>query len=48
MACDTEMVVLNADNGTIVKRVRVASRADQNCYDPGTHSRSIRTAPTAR
>ncbi len=37
MACDTEMVILNADNGAVVKRVRVPSRADQNCYDPGTH-----------
>lgn len=37
MACDTEMVILNADNGDIVKRVRVPSRADQNCYDPTTN-----------
>ncbi|HVO35191.1 MAG TPA: hypothetical protein VMT21_06480 [Gemmatimonadales bacterium] len=36
MACDTEMVVLNADNGTIVTRIRVPSRADQNCFDPVT------------
>ena len=36
MACDTEMVVLNADNGNIVARIRVPSRADENCYDPGT------------
>ena len=33
MACDTEMVVVNADNGTVPARIRVASRADQNCYD---------------
>ena len=36
MACDTEMVVLNADNGAIVTRIRVPSRADQNCFDPVT------------
>jgi hypothetical protein len=36
MACDTEMVVVNADDGTVVSRIRVPSRADQNCYDPGT------------
>jgi len=36
MACDTEMVVVNADNGTVPARVRVASRADQNCYDAST------------
>jgi hypothetical protein len=36
MACDTEMVVLNADNGNIVTRIRVPSRADMNCFDAGT------------
>ncbi len=36
MACDTEMVVVNADDGAVVTRIRVASRADQNCFDPGT------------
>jgi hypothetical protein len=36
MACDTEMVVVNADNGSVVSRIRVASRADQNCFDPGS------------
>jgi hypothetical protein len=36
MACDTEMVVVNADDGNIVSRIRVPSRADENCYDPGT------------
>jgi hypothetical protein len=36
MACDTEMVVLNADNGAILTRIRVPSRADQNCFDPVT------------
>jgi hypothetical protein len=36
MACDTEMVVVNADDGGVVSRIRVPSRADQNCYDPGT------------
>jgi DNA-binding beta-propeller fold protein YncE len=35
MACDTEMVVVNADNGAIVARIRVASRADENAFDPG-------------
>jgi len=34
MACDTEMVVLNADDGGIVTRIRVPSRADENCFDP--------------
>lgn len=34
MACDTEMVVLNADDGAILTRIRVPSRADQNCFDP--------------
>jgi hypothetical protein len=33
MACDTEVVVMNADNGSIVTRIRVPSRADQNCFD---------------
>jgi hypothetical protein len=36
MACDTEMVILNADNGNILTRVPVPSRADENCFDPGT------------
>ncbi len=36
MACDTEMVAVNADNGSVVTRVRVASRADENCFDPDT------------
>lgn len=36
MACDTEMVVLNADDGSIVTRIRVPSRADMNCFDPVT------------
>jgi hypothetical protein len=36
MACDTQMVVVNADNGIVVTRIRVASRADQNCFDPST------------
>jgi hypothetical protein len=33
MACDTEMVVMNADNGSIVSRIRVPSRSDMNCFD---------------
>lgn len=36
MACDTEMVVMNADNGNIVARIHVPSRSDMNCFDPGT------------
>jgi hypothetical protein len=36
MACDTQMVVVNADNGSVVARIRVPSRADQNAFDPGT------------
>ena len=34
MACDTQLVVVNADNGSIVTRIHVPSRADQNCFDP--------------
>ena len=36
MACDTNMVVVDADSGNVVARFRVPSRADQNCFDPGT------------
>jgi DNA-binding beta-propeller fold protein YncE len=36
MACDTDMVVVNADNGDVVTRIRVPSRADENCFDPAT------------
>lgn len=36
MACDTEVVVVNADNGSVVARIRVPSRADQNAFDPET------------
>jgi DNA-binding beta-propeller fold protein YncE len=36
MACDTAMVVVNADDGSVVTRFHVPSRADQNCFDPGT------------
>jgi len=36
MACDTEMVVVNADDGSVPARIRVASRADQNCFDAST------------
>ena len=36
MACDTEVVVMNADNGNVVTRVKVPSRADMNCFDPST------------
>ena len=27
---------VNADNGSIVSRIRVPSRADMNCFDPST------------
>ncbi len=36
MACDSEMVVMNADNGSIVTRIKVPSRSDMNCFDPTT------------
>lgn len=36
MACDKEMIVVNADNGNVVARIPVASRADMNCFDPVT------------
>jgi len=36
MACDTDVVVVNADNGDVVSRIRVPSRADMNCFDPTT------------
>lgn len=36
MACDTAMVVVNAEDGSVVTRIRVPSRADENCFDPGT------------
>src|SRR6185437_14779235 len=36
MACDTEMVVLNANDGRILSRVKVPSRADENCFDQST------------
>jgi len=36
MACDTDMVVMNADNGNIVTRIKVPSRSDMNCFDPVT------------
>jgi DNA-binding beta-propeller fold protein YncE len=34
MACDTDMVVLNADNGHVITKIPVPSRADENCFDP--------------
>jgi hypothetical protein len=30
------MVVVNADDGSVVTRFHVPSRADENCFDPGT------------
>src|SRR5581483_2618596 len=32
MACDTEVVIVNADNGSVVSRIKVPSRADMNCF----------------
>jgi len=34
MACDTDVMVVNADNGSVLARIRVPSRADMNCFDP--------------
>ncbi len=34
MACDTNVMVVNADNGNVVARIAVPSRADMNCFDP--------------
>ncbi len=34
MACDTDVMVINADNGHVVQKVSVPSRADMNCFDP--------------
>ena len=34
-ACDKEMIVVNADDGSVVARIPVASRADQNAFDSG-------------
>ncbi len=36
MACDTDMVIMNADNGNVVTRIKVPSRSDMNCFDPVT------------
>ncbi len=36
MACDKEMIVVNADDGGVIARMPVASRADQNAFDSGT------------
>jgi hypothetical protein len=36
MACDKEMVVVNANDGSVVARIPVPSRADMNCFDPKT------------
>ena len=36
MACTKEMIVVNADDGSVVTRIPVASLADQNCFDPVT------------
>jgi hypothetical protein len=34
MACDTNMMIVNADNGDVVARISVPSRSDENCFDP--------------
>jgi hypothetical protein len=34
MACDTDVMILDADNGHVVAKVGVPSRADMNCFDP--------------
>lgn len=36
MACDTDVMILNADNGDVVAKIPVPSRADMNCFDPVT------------
>lgn len=36
MACDTDMVVMNTDNGNVITRIKVPSRSDMNCFDPVT------------
>lgn len=36
MACDTEMVVMNANDGRVVTRIKVPSRSDMNCFDSVT------------
>jgi hypothetical protein len=36
MACDTDVMVVNADNGSLVAKIRVPSRSDMNCFDPVT------------
>ncbi|MEO7085947.1 MAG: hypothetical protein ABI442_12255 [Gemmatimonadaceae bacterium] len=36
MACDTDVVIVNADNDNVVARIRVPSRSDMNCFDPTT------------
>ena len=33
MACDTDLVVVNANTGAVVTRIRVPGRADQDCFD---------------
>ena len=33
MACDTNVMILDADNGNVVARIGVPSRADMNCFD---------------
>ncbi len=36
MACDTDVMIVNADDGSVVQKIPVPSRADMNCFDPVT------------
>ncbi len=36
VGCDRAMVVVDADNGTVVARIRVTGHGDENAFDPGT------------
>jgi DNA-binding beta-propeller fold protein YncE len=36
LGCDKALVVVNADNGTVVTRIPVTGHADENAFDPST------------
>jgi hypothetical protein len=36
VGCDSQMVVVDADNGHVVARIPVTGHADENAFDPGT------------
>lgn len=36
LGCEKEMVIVNADNGSVVQRITVSGQADANAFDPGT------------